>query len=98
MFALQEKGAATIHRFSTLSARLHRVNARVDHILDEALELPPDERSALTVALLDSLEGSDDASITQAWRQEVRARQAALRAGEVKPVSWMEAKARLSAL
>jgi putative addiction module component (TIGR02574 family) len=92
MFALQEKGAATIHRFSTLSARLHRVNARVDHILDEALELPPDERSALTVALLDSLEGSDDASITQAWRQEVRARQAALRAGEVKPVSWMEAK------
>jgi putative addiction module component (TIGR02574 family) len=80
MFALQEKGAATIHRFSTLSARLHRVNARVDHILDEALELPPDERSALTVALLDSLEGSDDASITQAWRQEVRARQAALRA------------------
>lgn len=81
-----------------LSVRLLRMNARVDHILDEALGLPADERSALTVTLLDSLEGSDDSSITEAWRQEIRARQAALRAGTVKAVSWAEAKARLSAL
>jgi len=81
-----------------LGARFLRMNARVDHILDEALRLPPDGRSALTVALLDSLEGSDDASITDAWRQEVRARQAALRTGTVKTVSWADAKARLSAL
>jgi putative addiction module component (TIGR02574 family) len=60
--------------------------------------LPPDERSALTVALLDSLEGSDDASITEAWRQEIRARQAALRAGTIKAVSWADAKKRLSDL
>ena len=81
-----------------LSARLCRMNARVDHILDEALGLPADERSALTVALLDSLEGSDDSAITEAWRQEIKARQAALRAGAVKAVSWVEARARLSAL
>ena len=81
-----------------LSARLPRMIAHVDHILDEALGLPPDERSALTVALLDSLEGSDDSSITDAWRLEIRARQAALRAGTVKAVSWTEARARLSAL
>ena len=74
------------------------MNARVDRILNEALGLPADERSALTVALLDSLEGSDDSSITKAWRQEISARQAALRAGTVKAVSWGEAKARLSAL
>lgn len=74
------------------------MNARVDHILDEALGLPADERSALTVALLDSLEGSDDSAITEAWRQEIKARQAALRAGTVKAVSWVEARARLSAL
>ena len=74
------------------------MNAHVDHILDEALGLPADERSALTVALLDSLEGSDDSSITEAWRQEIKARQAALRAGTVKAVSWAEARARLSAL
>jgi putative addiction module component (TIGR02574 family) len=74
------------------------MNAHVDHILDEALGLPPDERSALTVALIDSLEGSDDSSITEAWRQEVRARQEGLRAGTVKAVSWAEAKARLREL
>ena len=74
------------------------MNARVDHILDEALGLPTDERSALVVALVDSLEGSDEASISQAWRQELRTRQAALRAGAVMPVPWAEAKARLSAL
>ena len=85
-------------RRTLLSARLCLMNARVDHILDEALGLPPDERSALTVALLDSLEGSDDSSISEAWRQEIRARQAALRAGSVNSVSWAEAKERLSAL
>lgn len=74
------------------------MNARVDHILDEALGLPADERSALTVALLDSLEGSDDSAIAEAWRQEIKVRRAALQAGEVKAVSWMEARARLSAL
>jgi len=74
------------------------MNARVDHLLDEALGLPTDERSALVVALLDSLEGSDDSAISDAWRQELRTRQAALRAGTVKPVPWSESKARLSAL
>ena len=80
------------------SARLCHMNARVDHLLDEALGLPTDERSALVVALLDSLEGSDDSAISNAWRQELRKRQAALRAGTVKPVPWGEAKARLSVL
>lgn len=74
------------------------MHARVDHLLDEALGLPADERSALTVALLDSLEGSDDSAITDAWRQEIKARQAAIRAGTVKAVSWAESRARLSAL
>lgn len=47
------------------------MTARVDHLLDEALGLPADERSALTVALPDSLEGSDDSAITDAWRKEI---------------------------
>jgi putative addiction module component (TIGR02574 family) len=70
------------------------MNAHVDHLLDEALGLPAAERAALTVALLDSLEGSDDSSIAEAWRQEIRSRQAALRAGTVEAVSWAEARAR----
>jgi putative addiction module component (TIGR02574 family) len=74
------------------------MNARIDHLLDEALSLPTDDRSALVVALLDSLEGSDDASVSDAWRQEIRRRRAGLRDGTIAPVPWAEAKARLTAL
>jgi putative addiction module component (TIGR02574 family) len=74
------------------------MSARVDHLLHEALELPDEERSALVVALLDSLEGSSDPSISEAWREEVRKRRAALCDGTVQPVAWADAKARLSAL
>ncbi len=74
------------------------MNDRVDALLDQALHLPVDERSALAVALLDSLEGSDDASITEAWRLEIQARRAALQAGKTKGISWADAKARLDAL
>ena len=74
------------------------MNARVDHLLHEALELPDNERSALVAALLDSLEGSSDPSISEAWREEVRKRRQALRDGSVQAVSWAESKARLSAL
>jgi putative addiction module component (TIGR02574 family) len=74
------------------------MNARVDDLLHEALELPDDQRSALVVALLDSLEGSADPSISEAWRDEVRRRQQELRGGAVKAVPWSEAKARLSSL
>ena len=74
------------------------MNARVDQLLTEALGLPTDERSALVVALMDSLEGSADASISDAWREEVRQRKQALRAGTLKATPWVEARARLSAL
>ena len=74
------------------------MNARVDHLLHEALELPDEDRSALVVALLDSIEGSSDPSISEAWREEVRMRRAALRDGSVQAVAWADAKARLSAL
>ncbi|TXI24287.1 MAG: hypothetical protein E6Q61_05315 [Nitrosomonas sp.] len=74
------------------------MNARIDHLLDEALSLPTDDRSALVVALIDSLEGSDDASVSDAWRREIRRRRAGLRDGTLVPVAWAEAKARLTAL
>ena len=74
------------------------MRAHLDHLLHEALELPDEERSALVVALLDSLEGSADPSISEAWREEVRMRRAALRNGAVQAVAWADAKARLSAL
>jgi putative addiction module component (TIGR02574 family) len=74
------------------------MNARVDHLLEKALGLPAEERSALVVALLDSLDGADDPAVSSAWRDVVRHRRAELRAGTTHAVPWAEAKARLRAL
>lgn len=40
--------------WQTNPARMLRMNARVDHLIDEALALVPDERSAVALALLES--------------------------------------------
>jgi putative addiction module component (TIGR02574 family) len=74
------------------------MNARMDHLLDEALALAPNERSALMVALLDSLDGEDEMAVSQAWADEIRQRKVALRNGIAQAVPWAEARARLSAL
>ncbi|ROZ63884.1 addiction module protein [Ramlibacter sp. WS9] len=74
------------------------MNARVDHILDEALALPADERSAVAVALLDSLENADTASVSEAWRAEIKRRRDELRAGNVRAVPWAEVKQRFRSL
>ena len=75
------------------------MNARVDHLIDEALQLAPDERSAMVVALLDSLDNGDEAGVAKAWAEEIRQRKADLRSGAAASVPWWpEAKARLSAL
>lgn len=82
----------------TRGARLNPMNARVDHLLDEVLGLPVEERSALAVALLDSLETADEATISELWRAEVNRRRAELRAGRVQAAPWAEARQRLSSL
>ena len=74
------------------------MNARVDHLLDEVLGLPAEERSALAVALLDSLETADESTISELWRAEVNRRRAELRAGRVQAAPWAEARQRLSSL
>jgi hypothetical protein len=55
-------------------AKLRDMNPRVDDLLDEALALAPDERSALVVALPESLGGEDEATVTKAWAEEIRQR------------------------
>jgi putative addiction module component (TIGR02574 family) len=74
------------------------MNARVDHLIDEALQLAPDERSAVVVALLDSLDGEDEATVAKAWADEIRQRRDALRSGAAEALPWAEARARLNAL
>lgn len=79
-------------------ARLSPMNARVDHILDEALALPDDERSAVAVALLDSLENADPSAVSEAWRAELMRRRDELRAGSVRAIPWAEVKQRFRSL
>lgn len=74
------------------------MNARVDHLINEALQLGAEERSAVVVALLDSLDGDDDAGVARAWAEEIRQRKADLRSGAAASAPWAEARARLSAL
>lgn len=74
------------------------MNARVDHVLDEVLALPVAERSAVAVALLDSLESADDSGISEAWRAEIRRRRDAMLAGAVQAMPWTEVRQRLSSL
>ncbi len=74
------------------------MNARVDQLLDEALALLPEERSAVVLALLDSLEGSDDRSVSQAWRRELLERRERLRSGATRAAPWAEARARMNDL
>jgi putative addiction module component (TIGR02574 family) len=74
------------------------MNARVDHLLDEVLRLPAEERSALAVALLDSLEGAEPSSLSEAWRREIARRRGELRSGVVRPRPWNEVRQRLGGL
>lgn len=74
------------------------MNARVDHLIDEALALAPDERSAVVLTLLDSLDGEDERVVAKAWAVEMRQRKAELQSGAAQGVPWAEARARLAAL
>lgn len=76
------------------------MNARVDHLFEEARLLGAEERSQLALALLDSIEGelSDEAGVEQAWIEEAHKRLELIAAGKMKTVSWAEVKARFSAL
>lgn len=74
------------------------MNARVDHVLDAVLGLPEEERSAVAAALIDSLEGSVDSSVSEAWKQELLRRRDALRSGTASASPWDQARARLNAL
>ncbi len=83
---------------ASLGAILCNMNARVDHVLEDLLRLPAEERSAVAAALIDSLETDQEPSIAEAWRTELIQRRADLRAGVVRAVPWSDARARLSSM
>jgi putative addiction module component (TIGR02574 family) len=70
------------------------MNGRVDVLLNEAMELEPEDRAELAERLLSSLE-PEDADVADAWRFEIRKRIAELDSGAVQPVSAAEARRRI---
>ena len=79
-------------------SRLRHMNARMDHLMAEALSLTPDERSAIALALLESLDGEDEATVSQAWADEIEQRKHDLQRGVRQPIPWEQVKARLGSL
>lgn len=74
------------------------MNARVGHLLEDALRLSAEERSAMAAALIDSLESAEEQAVSAAWRSELLKRREALRSGKAETVAWAEARGRLFAL
>lgn len=71
----------------------------VDSLLDQALELSPEERADLAHRLLCTLSEGDESlsgeEYEAAWAEEIRARSDALARGEVISSDWRESLARV---
>jgi putative addiction module component (TIGR02574 family) len=63
-------------------------------VLDDALELPPDERARVAAELLESLDGTEG-DVEAAWAAEIQSRVAAVRADELESTDWRTVLARV---
>jgi len=67
-------------------------------ILDQALELPAQDRAQLAAELLASLEPPGDLDHEAAWAAEIERRARRVLAGESSSTPWEEARIRLRSL
>jgi putative addiction module component (TIGR02574 family) len=72
------------------------VTASAKKILDEALNLPKEEREGLIEALAESLDLSPT-ELSPEWQREVSGRIAQIERGDVKTAPWTEVQARVDA-
>lgn len=68
------KASARLHALAPPSARLHLMNARTRKVLEEALELPSEERGEVARELLESLQGTAAPEIESAWADVIERR------------------------
>ena len=64
-------------------------------VLEEALNLPDEERADVAAALLESLDGPPDPGVEEAWREEIARRLQEVREGKVQLIPWQEVRRRL---
>lgn len=70
------------------------MNTRVKHLLDDAMQLDPDDRVELAGRLLTSLEPSD-LGVEDAWRAEIQKRILDIDSGSVTLMDAKEARQRI---
>lgn len=66
-------------------------------LLKKALALPAEDRAALAGTLIDSLDEQADASVEEAWNDEIARRIAELDSGKAKTIPWVEIRRRVLA-
>lgn len=75
------------------------MTSRVQHLLRDALTLPPEERADLAAELLASLEGppDDPAEVEAAWAAEIERRARRVLSGESAGEPWEDVRQRIEA-
>ena len=73
------------------------VTQQTIELLQKALALPLEERTALVRLLMETLEGPVDEGSEGAWDQEITRRVEELDSGKVETVSWEEIRQRIAA-
>jgi putative addiction module component (TIGR02574 family) len=72
------------------------MSPEVSELLKQALALPSEARAALAGSLLESLDGTADSDVEQAWSLEIARRIEELDSGKLKPIPWAEARRQIS--
>jgi putative addiction module component (TIGR02574 family) len=62
----------------------------------EAMELSDNDRATRAGLLIESLEGTPDPDVEQAWAEEAERRWREIESGEVQTIPWEEVKAKLA--
>ena len=71
------------------------MTSAVQDLYQKASALSIEDRAALAVLLLESLEGAADKDVEDAWVEEIERRMTDYRAGRIKTIPWQEVRARL---
>jgi putative addiction module component (TIGR02574 family) len=69
------------------------VNGRAKKLLDEVLELPPEERAAFAAKLLETLEAAPDERTDEEWAREIDRRSAEALDPAWRGRTWEEVRA-----
>ena len=71
------------------------MNRDLDDLIKDALDLPPEARAALSVALIDSLETTVDDDVEAAWDAAIARRLGEIQAGRATLIHWTEVRRRI---